>query len=180
MESLENLLRDFEQARKDYEQVIRALPRVMGVIAVKEVKGNFAAQGYRGPNGFQAWKERKESTNKNYDRGKTVNSKGVQSKYRTGKNSVYKGSVYSSKNPILEQTLALRDSVHYSVSGGFVFIGVNLNIVPYAKCHNEGIYPQPKRQYMPKASEGANPRMIAEIVKKMDFETNKAMAKFRR
>lgn len=174
MEDLSALLRDFEQARKDYEQVIRALPRVMGIIAVKEVKGNFTAQGYRGPNGFQAWPKRKPSTDAQYDRGKNGG------KYRTGKNSVYKGSVYSSKNPILIQTHALMDSVHYSVSGGYVFVGVNLNIVPQGKAINEGLANQPKRQFLPKPSEGATPRMIIEITKKMDFETNKAMAKFRR
>lgn len=122
MKSLLDLTRDFHNARKMYEKLNADTPRIIGIIGVKVINENFNLQGFAANEGaVQKWKPRSKVTNKIYDSRHGV-----------------KGSVYSSQNPILWQTGDLKDGVHYIASGKRVRIGVNLNIVPYAKLMNEG------------------------------------------
>lgn len=180
MESLEKLLADFKQARADHEKMMQNAPRIIGVESVRIIHQNFALQGYDSGSGVEKWQARKDSTNKSYDRGKTRSATtGKLSKYRTGKNSTYKGSVFSSANPILIQTRNLYNSIQYKIAGGYVFVGVNLSIVPYARAHNLGLNHEPKRKFMPDSSEGINPKMIKAVNKKLKFETDGIMKKFK-
>lgn len=182
MQDLAALLRDFKKAQGDVEQFIKKdLPRIIGTESVRIVRENFYNQSYDSGNGITKWPERKESTNKNYDRGRTANAKtGKLSKYRTGKNSTYKGSVYSSSKPLLRQTLALFNSIAYQIRGTSVFIGTNTNLIPYAVPHNEGTHHEPKRQYIPMPSQGGNIKIQKAIGKKIDYEISKRMRAFKK
>lgn len=180
MEDLSKLLADFQRARQDFEKVSKDLPRVIGIISVKEVRENFRRQSYTGPNGIEQWQPRKASTNAQYDRGRVANSRtGKLSKYRTGKNSTFKGSVYSSSNPIQMQTLALFNSIQYKILGGYVFVGTNLSIVPYARALNEGLGHEQRRQFMSFGNQPINPMIVRNVTQKLDFETKKALGKFK-
>eukprot|EP01037_Dinobryon_pediforme_P011470 gene11470-11564_t len=154
-------------------------PRIIGNECVKVVKDNFRIQGYDSGLGVKTWDKRKPATDKAYDRGKTYNSKGVQSKYRSGKNKVYKGSVFSSSKPILDQTGTLKNSPKYKVNSKQVKIGVDLLLVPYAEKMNEGGNGTPARQFMPKEEAPPNPKMLKRIKKKIVFERDKAMKDFK-
>ena len=153
-------------------------PRIIGNECVKAVKENFQLQGYDSGFGVQKWDKRSPKTDAAYDRGKTTNSKGIQSRYRTGKNSTYKGSVFSSQNPLLEQTRRLYNSVKDKILNRKVKVGVDLLLVPYAEKMNEGGNGTPARQYMPKEEEPPNPKMLKNIKKKIEFERGKAMKDF--
>lgn len=180
MNSLTQLLSDFKQARRDHDQMMKNAPRIIGVESVRLIHENFKISAYDSGHGVEAWPARKPATNKEYDRGHSVNSKtGKLSKYRTGKNGTYKGSVFSSSKPLLRQTLSLYNSIQYTISGGYVFIGVNLSLVPYARAHNEGLHHEPKRKFMPTRNEGINPKMTANVNKKLKFETDNIMKKFK-
>jgi len=142
------------------------------------VKDNFRLQGYDSGMGVAPWDKRKAKTDKAYDRGKTTNSKGVQSQYRTGKNKTYKGSVFSSANPLLEQTRRLYNSIKYKAITKTVIIGVDLLLVPYAEKMNEGGNSTPARPYMPQPHMPPNPKMLKSVKKKIEFERGKAMKGF--
>ena len=122
MKSLVDLTRDFNASRKAFEALTKDTPRIMGVVGVQVTRENFDAQGFVETVGPSAkWKERSPTTDKIYDSRQGV-----------------KGSVYSSKNPILVQTGNLKDGQAYRATERQVRIGVNLNLVPYAKLMNEG------------------------------------------
>lgn len=127
MESLEKLLRDFKSSKEQMDALMQKVPRIIGVESVRIVRENFILQGYDSGAGVKKWDKRKPATNKEYDtnRGK-------------GGTSNFKGSVYSSSKPILDQSGNLKNSIRYVASAGMVFVGVNMDIVPYAKIHNEG------------------------------------------
>lgn len=180
MQDLSKLLSDFKKSRAAMDVLMKQTPDIIGIESVKIVKANFLIEAYDSGNGITPWPKRKDATNKSYDRGKSVNQKtGKLSKYRTGKNSTYKGSVYSSTKPLLRQTLALFNSIRYKASSGYVFIGVDLSIVPYAKAHNQGLHHEPIRKFMPYPNErNGNPKIMAAVRKKIDYETKKAMRTF--
>ena len=127
MKPLSQLKRDFAAKSREMEQLIKDAPRIVGLESVKVIRENFDNQGFEG----SPWKDRSAKTNEMYDK-------------RIG----VKGSVYKSSNPILMQTRNLYSSIKFKALGNSVFIGVNLNLVPYAKVINEGSGNQPKRQYM--------------------------------
>lgn len=127
MKDLATLTRDMAKAREDMKKLSDSLPRIAGVESVKIVKQNFQIEAYDSGNGINKWAKRKNSTNAAYTNGR---GKGGHSKY--------KGSVFSATKPLLRQTLALYNSIHYVANQGGVFVGVSLNLVPYAKIHNEG------------------------------------------
>lgn len=124
MKTIAHLINDFQNFLAQYNKNMAELPRVMGKIAVDVVHENFEAQGYIADEAVIKWEKRSLLTDKTYD--------------SRGKN--YKGSVYSSSNPILRQTGNLYNAIRYSVRGKYkVFIGVNTTIIPYAQIHNEGL-----------------------------------------
>lgn len=181
MRSLTDLFRDIQSARKQMQAVADAAPRIIGVESVKAIKENFRLEGYDSGNAFTKWKDRKPSTNAQYDRGKKLNQKtGKLSRYRVGKNGTYKGSVFSSSKPILDQIGTLKNSIAYRANKRNVFIGVNNNLVPYAKAHNEGLNHQPKRQYMPLPGQPASPKIVTNVKRQLDYQTAKAMRLFKR
>lgn len=180
MNDLSKLLSDFRQAREEHSRMMKDTPRIIGIECLKIIRNNFRIGGYDTGNGVEKWEARKPATNKAYDRGRTKDPKtGKLSKYRTGKNSTYKGSVFSSGKPILIQTRNLYNAIQYKIAGGYVFIGVDLALVPYAKAHNLGLHHEPKRQFMPTNSEGANPKMIKAINNKLKIRTDGIMKKFK-
>lgn len=180
MQDISALIRNFQKSRAAMDALMKKTPDIIGVESVKIVKQNFIISAYDSGNGITPWPKRKDATNKAYDRGRQVNPKtGKLSKYRTGKNSTYKGSVYSSSKPLLRQTLALFNSITYRASSNLVFIGMNLNLVPYAAAHNQGLNHEPRRQYMPTPQDrSGNPKIMIAVKKKIDYETNKAMKAF--
>jgi hypothetical protein len=182
MQSLEALLRDFQKTRANVDSFIKNdVTRIIGVESVRLVKTNFINESYNDGLSITSWPKRKASTNAAYDAGKTRNAKtGKLSKYRTGKNSTYKGSVYSSSKPLLRQTLALYNSITYRVFGSSVFIGTNLNIVPYAAAHNQGLGHEPRRQYMPYGNQQGNPLIMRQVTKKVEFEIYRRMNTFKK
>jgi phage gpG-like protein len=126
MKNLSDLKKDFNQIVKNYNSDAGKLPRIVGDIAVKTIRENFLYQRFDEPGGTK-WKDRTPGTDKSYTQGR---GKGGKSKY--------KRSVFNASNPILIQTGNLRSGIKYIVQGNKIDIGVNLNIVPYAKIHNEG------------------------------------------
>jgi phage gpG-like protein len=158
MESLDVLLSRFKKDAAAAKAAIAKLPRIIGNEAVRSIRGNFAIEGYYDGNSFKQWAERKPSTNKQYDR-----------------RGNYKGSVFNSDNPILKQTGNLRDSVKYKATDKLVRVGTDLDIIPYAQAHNEGIGKQPKRQFMPTRGEGLNEDMRKKAYYKFDGEITKAL-----
>lgn len=166
MKSLTNLIRDFHNSRIAFEKLHADTPRIYGVIGVKVIRENFDLQGFAESNGaVQKWKPRSETTNKMYDSSKR-----------------YKGSVYSSKNPILKQTGNYYDAVNYRATQKQVRIGVNENQVPYARLNNEGGMTtlNGKRVYVPQRkaigmSQKLKDRAAAELKKKRQ----QAFSKFR-
>lgn len=168
---LSALLQNWRQSRQAFEKLTRDLPRIIGTEAVKAVKSNFQKQGYDSGNGITPWAARKPATNKAYDRGR-VDSRGRQR--NTGRNATYRGSTYSSSNPLLVQTRALRDSIKYQAIGKTVYIGTSLTLIPYAKAMNK------TRKFMPADGEGPNVLMLARIKRKVEFERGKIMREFRR
>lgn len=136
MKDLKQLVKDFSAARKAYHDLSAQAPRIVKDIAIKETQRNFHMQGFVGGGSYQMWKDRKPSTNKAYDRrGKT-----------------YKGSVYSSKNPLLRQTGNMYNAIGNDsfISGKLVNIGVNLNQFPgnYPKVLQEGTAYMPARKWI--------------------------------
>jgi hypothetical protein len=181
MEDLAKLLSDFQKMQGDVTSFIKNdLPRICGVEGKRIVKQNFLLHGYDNGISFTKWPKRDPKTDAAYDRGKTVNARtGKLSKYRTGKNSTFKGSVYSSANPLLMQSHALYDAIDYRVINMGAFIGVNLNIVPYAEVHNVGLHHEPLRQYMPRPTDrNANPKIMNAIYHKAKYEIENRMKKF--
>ena len=178
MESLSVLLNKWRTASAAMQKLTNDTPRILGKESVDVVKENFTLQGYDSGYGVEKWEERKESTDKAYDRGKTVNSRGQQSRYRTGRNATFKGSVFSSQNPLLEQTRRLYSSIKYKVINKTVTIGVDLLLVPYAEKMNEGGNGTPSRKFTPAKAEPPNPKMLKRYKKKLEFERGKAMKDF--
>jgi len=179
MKSLTDLVRDWADARRKMEKSISDIPRIAGIVAVKVIRQNFEIQGYDSGIGITKWPKRSPKTDAAYDRGKTVNAKtGKLSKYRTGKNGTYKGSVFSSSKPILDQTGALKNSVNYVATKRSVFVGINLSLVPYAIAHNQGLHHEPQRKFMPLPNEKPNIKMLRAIESKIIYERKQAMKTF--
>jgi phage gpG-like protein len=142
MESLKDLLSKFKKDSEAAKKIVASLPKIIGTEAVGSIRRNFAIEGYQDGKSLTQWEKRKPSTDKAYDR-----------------RGSYKGSVFNSENPILRQTGNLKDSIKYQASIGKVRVGTNLDIIPYAQAHNEGLGHQPKRQFMPTPEEGLNENM---------------------
>lgn len=170
---LRQLVRDWRQSRTRMQKIMTDTPRIAGQEALAVVRDNFRLQGYDDGNSVQKWPARKESTEKRYDR-------------RTG----VKGSTFNSKNKILEQTGNLKQSIKYEVLGrNRVDIGLDLNIIPYGKIHNEALkgnawgkhpFTMPLRKFMPTRSEGPNKKMLTRIWAKLDRMIQGAMTPFKK
>lgn len=120
MKNILDAINDIRQKRKEFEQLKKDSPRIAGVITVNVLKENITIHHGFKDNGVQKWAERKPSTNKAYDTSPQ-----------------YKGSVYSSSNPLLNQSKLLLSSFDYIVTGTRVKIGCNTTICPYAVHVNE-------------------------------------------
>lgn len=103
------------------------------------------------------------------------------------RNSTYKGSVYSSLNPILRQTGSLFRSIKYWVSGDGktvkvgsddTDVGPGNRIIKYATAMNDGVPSKniPARQFIP--MDRPNKKMIDAFLKKFDYERRKVMKNF--
>ena len=153
--SLQQLLNDFKASRQAMEKLSNDIPRIMGNESVKVVKENFSLQGYDDGAGVKPWKARDPKTDKAYDRRGRM-----------------KGSVYSSRNPLLKQTRNLFNSIKYRVSQKVVEIGVDLGLIPYAEKMNE------ERQYIPTLK--PNIKMLQGFQSKIVRERDKAMKDFKK
>lgn len=176
------LLADWRRSKQRMDMIARDLPRMVGVETKKIIRENFLLQGYDDGVSFQMWKAREPATNKRYD-------------HRYG----VRGSVFQSSNPVLHQTGDLENAVDYKVerffisgSGGtqlhvVIFMGVNLDLIPYAQIHNEGghgmawgkvPFTMPKRKYMPAPGERPNAKMLKAYEAKLKYEIRQAMQTF--
>jgi hypothetical protein len=99
---------------------------------------------------------------------------------RRGGNSTYKGSVYSSQNPLLYQTGVLYRGIKYVINGSNVSVGVDFGLIPYAQTMNAGSLSRniPARQYLPVGQ--PNLKIINAVLKKFDYERDRIMKKFKR
>ena len=180
MKSLRELVNDWNGTTQRMNELMNdKLPRIIGNEARRVVKENFKLQGYDSGFGVTKWAKRDPKTDKAYDRGKTVNKHGKQSKYRKNP-SVYKGSVFSSQNPLLEQTRTLYNGIKYVINGKSIIIGVDIGLIPYAKAMNEGGRGIPARKYEPEPNEEPNAKILKAISKKYESERDKAMKGFKR
>jgi hypothetical protein len=177
MKSLNQLAADLLAARKGMTALADNLPRIIGVESVKIVQQNFQIEGYDSGNGITKWDQRKVATNLAYGGNFTYGLHRIKNSKRAKR---YKGSVYSASKPLLRQTLALYNSIAYKASRRRVFIGTNLNAVPDAQAHNEGLNHEPKRQYMPLPNQRGNPKIFKVVGKRIDYETAKVMRAFKR
>jgi phage gpG-like protein len=165
MKTLRDLARDFHNSAEEFKRKQKIAPMTIGRIGVIVQKENFTAQGFVesvGP--AQKWKERSKVTNDIYDSRKGV-----------------KGSVYNSANPILLQSGNMRDNITYRTSAKGVNIGVNLNLIPYAKKNNEGGSQKfgkkwvriPKRKFL-----GMSRKLALRIKDKLKQQRMEAFKKF--
>lgn len=170
--SLSQLVRDWRKSADQVQRVRQLLPRIIGNECLQVVRDNFRLQAYDTGQGRTKWEKRKDSTNKRYDSRKGV-----------------KGATFNSGNKILRQTGNLYDAITYRVTGQSVRIGVDDNIIKYAKIHNEGgqgnafgkhKFTMPKRQFMPTDAEGPNKKMLGRITSKIAFEIDKALKPFKK
>ena len=171
MKSMSDLVNDFRAANAAYAKLTDDLPRIIGHEAVKVVKDNFRLQGYDSGSGVIAWPKRLPSTNKRYDKRYSV-----------------KGTVFNSASKILVQTGNLKNAVKYFAASHSVTIGVDLSLIPYAKIHNEGgtglawgkySFKMPQRKFMPSPSEPPNIKILKAVLKKVTYERNEIMKKFK-
>ena len=185
--SLQQLYADFSAATRAMEVFKGRLPAVIGNECVRIAKQNFDLQGYDDGNGVTPWPERSPATNAAYDRNRT-------SAYRTptGRKSTainkYKGSVFGSHNPLLEQTRNMYRNLQFWTTGRRVLIGWDLNIVPYAEKMNQGGPGTwgknktftPARQVIPHPGEPANKKMLDAVAKKINYEQGKILKDFKK
>lgn len=156
MKTMTDLERDFKLLQEDYKKLDDQIPRIAGITAVKVFRqGILSGVDINGVN----FVSRKPETDKAYDRG--------------GK--TYKGGKFSSSNPILKQIGNLFDGLKYTAEENIVHIGVDLNKVPYAQAHNEGLNNQPKRQYL-----GFTERLAEIIAKEIRRRRMKIFTKFQK
>jgi len=175
------LLKDFGAVTNEIKQLQEQVPRIMGNVCVREIKMNFRNQSYF--NGTE-WKERTDATNRSY----TINRrKGTESGPKA-KPSRYKGSVYNAKAPLLIQTRNLYNAIKYKQEGRGVFIGVNSDLVIYAKKMNEGgpgtwggknKTMTPARQFMPKETDPLHPKLSKAIIKEYDRRIKYILSKLK-
>jgi phage gpG-like protein len=169
MRSIRDLINDWKIAKGALKQLEQKTPRIFGSIAVGTAKDNFRLQGYDSGTGVSSWAPRSQTTNTRYDKRQGV-----------------KGSVYQSTNQILKQTSNLYNAIQYKVQGKLIFIGVNEDVIPYAKKMNEGgpgkwgknATSTPARPYMP--TDQPNAKMLKKVVKKLESEREKALRNFKR
>ena len=194
MADLLDLLGDLEHQELALRKLENDFPMIIGVECTKQIRNNFKIQGYYVSG---QWQHRAASTNFLYDYNRTSAYRtpvlGKVSKHR----NPYKGSVVSSRRPILTQTGNLRDSITYKVQGTGVEIGVfsrTVNIdgklheaLSYCKLLNEGGSMQawnhsakmPRRQFMPFPNDNPSPQMLAAIEKKYIYEQDKIFHKWK-
>lgn len=198
MADLNDLENDLSSMESQMSELNKRFPSIIGVESVKIIQQNFDKQGYDSGQGVTKWQKRSPATDKAYDYNRTKKYRTPKLKKKSTHKNPYKGSVYSSKNPILVQTGNLKDAESYRVSGNQIEIGVfprvrsvggkSINAVNYAKIHNEGgkikawgkkKVRMPKRQFQPKPGEAANPKIRKAILDKWQFEEEKIMSKWK-
>ena len=171
MKSMRDLLNDWKDTKKSVQKLDTEAPRVFGVESVRIVRQNFTLQGYDSGAGVKAWPKRSSKSNAKYDH-----------------HPFYRGTVYSSRSPLLMQQRKLYYGVQYWAQRSRVNVGVEQSLVPYAKLMNEGGWSVwlgdriniPPRQYIPKPSESVNPKIITACTRKYDTMLKKAMKTFKK
>lgn len=180
MADLSNLIQDLNVQKELIKSFEQKFAVISGEEGVKFIRDNFNKQRYE----QISWVPRHKLTNKTYD-----------------KHPFYKGTVYSSRKPLLQQTGALKKSIRFikkgkqaeiGVLGGkSVVKGISSEIAKYAKEHNEGaqnvrwkhikstIPDLPQRQFMPREGEAMPITLERTLVKKSVQGIKKIMYKFK-
>jgi hypothetical protein len=187
MKNLSNLISDFNTKAKAIKELETRFPPAIGVICVREIKGNFVKmQG--------VWPKRKKMTDFLYEYNRTNDYRTPKLGKKSRHVNPYKGSVVHANRPILIQTRNLIDSITYNASGKGVLIGVfhrmsklGHDSLSYARLLNEGgtmkVFNHqghmPQRKFMPLPSEGPTPTMWISIDKKYKSELSKIMGSWK-
>jgi hypothetical protein len=193
MKTIAQLIYDIRIKSAAMKKLTEDMPRIIGVESVRILKENFTKGGYDDGKGFKKWNKRSPATNTAYEYNRTASYRTPKLHKKSRYKNPYKGSVVSSKRPTLVQTGNLRDSLSFRVSGSKVNIGVYPRMVTiggktrdamaYAERNNEGGTGHwgkhsvriPKRQFMPRPTEGPNRKILMAVEKKFDSEVLKFM-----
>jgi len=188
-------LRDLAEAKEKLGRLEQRAPNIVGVESVEWVHENFQKESYEG----KKWKPRAPSTNAGYDRRNGVKG----SVFNSDSPILYQtGNLYDAIRKIVTGTKVFigfnTDKVPYGIvhnEGGVIekrqrkisiyFKGGRFskkqkgtrkkNVTIYAHA-----YKMPRRQFMPTPGEPENPRLRARIVRKILFERDKILSKFKR
>jgi len=198
MKTITDLLRDITTKYSEMQKLKQNMPRIIGVESVKVLKENFKKQGYDSGTGFTAWKKRSKATDTAYDYNRTSSYRTPKLHKKSKYKNPYKGSVVSSKRPIMVQTGNTRDALNFQANGNKTIIGIFPRIVmiggkshdafAHAKILNEGgtgtwgrhSTKIPKRQFMPRPQDPPNQAILNQVKKKYFFELDKFMADWKK
>lgn len=199
MKDMNDLVRDLQKRDEALKKLERDFPRIIGIESVRIIKQNFGLQGYRATStGTKSWQKRSPVTDEMYDYNRTASYRTPKLGKKSTHRNPYKGSVVSSKNPVLKQTGNLRDTVTYKVSGNTIEIGLwtkpvtiagkTVDTIVYGKIHNEGgtimmfgkhAVHMPQRQFMPTPQQGPNKLMQDTYKKEYQVRLNKIMGQWK-
>jgi|GEM_PF-1561141 hypothetical protein len=194
MRNLTDLIADIRKRSSDIQKLEKNMAKIIGVESVKIIRNNFQIQGYETGG---TWAKRKQVTNTAYDYNRTAAYRTPKLGKRSRYKNPYKGSVVSSKNPVLVQTGNLRDSITYQINGKIISIGVFPNFIKagakvashtYVKKMNEGgpgtwgKYARTSttaRQFMPRPGQPPTKKMELVYIKAYEAELNRIMGDWR-
>lgn len=135
MKTLQDLKKDLAKFEVDLKRRMKAIPKIMGVEAVKMARLQIDKGGSLN-GGLKPWKKRTELPT--IPRATGI-KKGKDGKYRPGKVYIGKTDQFTSSNKgLLRQRGNLYRAISWRISGDQVSVGVDLATIPYAKIHNEG------------------------------------------
>jgi phage gpG-like protein len=134
MKTIADLFNDLKETETNLLKLKDNLFEFEGQVALRYIQGNFKSQGY--DHLTNSWQKRDSKTDYAYDNY-----------------SRYKGTVYSSNNPILKQTGDLFNSIQYfpNKMTGYVDIGIREDspTYEYARANNEGVEGKlPQRKFI--------------------------------
>lgn len=202
MKDLRDAIQDIRQARENMEKLNDRLPDMIAIEALNVIDENFERESYNSGNGITRWPARSPKTNKAYDRRsgglkgsvfnsgnkilqQTGNLRAAVRKTRKG-NKVFIGvnllkityaQIHNEGGTI--QVKERRVTVRIGAGGRFVGRNSSARYVRNRTAAAHTIK-MPRRQYMPLKGQGPNPLMLQRAKRKIDFEQDRVMSKFKR
>lgn len=197
MASLKQLLRDLANVNKGLKDLEEKAPRIAGVEAVKWIHKNFEQQAYKG----KKWKPRSPKTNKSYDKRSGVKGSVFNSanpilrqtgnlfdsiRYRVvnrftfvgfNTNRIPYGEIHNEGGRIM---IGQKSRKLYFYKGRFAAKQKGKRRTSKTVNVKQTEIRMPKRQFMPKPNEPADPDLLKAVGDKIDFERNKVFNIFKR